>query len=511
AALKAITETRWIPSWGENRIREMVKTRPDWCISRQRTWGVPMAVFIDRKTQDLHPQTATILRRVANAVEKDGLEAWFGSTAQQWIGAEAQHYDKCTDTLDVWFDSGCAFQASVVSMHPETLGADGLAPQADLFLEGSDQHRGWFQSSLLESVAMLGRAPYKAVLTHGFTVDAQGRKMSKSVGNVVAPQEVTKTLGADVLRLWVAASDYSGEIAISQQLLKRIADAYRRIRNTARFLLGNLHGFDPTRDAVPAAELLDIDAWSIARAAQVQDELLAAYRVDEFHVVYQKLHNYCVVDLGGLYLDVLKDRLYTLPEKSLARRSGQTAMWHIAEALVRWISPILSFTADEIWPLLPGRHEGSVFAQTWYTLPQVSLRWNAATWASLMAVREGVKRELESRRNAGDIGGALDAELTLYTDGATYDVLAMAGDELRFWFITSDARVAPANQRPAQATEVTLEGGQKMWLSVRRSTAQKCVRCWQHREDVGANPEHPELCGRCVTNLEGEGEHRQHV
>ncbi|TAM09654.1 MAG: isoleucine--tRNA ligase [Nevskiaceae bacterium] len=510
-ALKEIEATRWIPAWGENRIREMVKTRPDWCISRQRTWGVPMAVFIDRATQNLHPDTPAILRRVADAVEKGGLEAWFGTTAKDWLGSDADAYDQCTDTLDVWFDSGCSFQASIVSMHPEQLGADGIAPQADLFLEGSDQHRGWFQSSLLESVAMLGRAPYKSVLTHGFTVDEQGRKMSKSVGNVVAPQQVTKTLGADILRLWVAASDYSGEIAISDQLLKRIADAYRRIRNTARYLLGNLHDFEPATHAVAPDALLDIDAWAIARAAEVQERIIAAYRDSQFHLVYQQLHNYCVVDLGGLYLDVLKDRLYTLPENSLARRSGQTALWHIAEALVRWITPILSFTADEIWPLLPGDRSTPVFAQTWHTLPTVTLRWDTTTWATLLAVREAVKRELEARRNAGDIGGALDADLTLYADGATRTALEQAGDELRFWFITSAATVQPAAMQPADVTAMRLEDGTALGIAVERSIASKCARCWQHRSDVGSHADHPDLCGRCVTNIAGSGEQRHHI
>ncbi|HET8880798.1 MAG TPA: isoleucine--tRNA ligase, partial [Solimonas sp.] len=370
AALKAIAATDWIPDWGENRIREMVAGRPDWCISRQRYWGVPLAVFTDREKQELHPDSASLMRRIADKVETDGLEAWFGSTPADW-GVDAARYEKGTDTLDVWFDSGVAHQCVFKSMIPDALDESGLAPQADIYLEGSDQHRGWFQSSLLTSVAMRGRSPYKQVLTHGFTVDEQGRKMSKSLGNVVAPQQVTKTLGADVLRLWVAASDYSGEIAISDKLLARMADAYRRIRNTARYLLGSFNNFDPATDLVAPEQLVAVDAWAIAQAAALQAELKDAYGRREFHLVYHKLHNYCVNDLDGLYLDILKDRLYTLPKKSPARRSAQTALLHIAEAMVRWIAPILSYTADEIWRMLPGDRRITVFAQPWYALPDV--------------------------------------------------------------------------------------------------------------------------------------------
>ncbi|MGH8480913.1 MAG: isoleucine--tRNA ligase, partial [Nevskiaceae bacterium] len=333
AALAGIAATQWIPSWGQARIAEMVAGRPDWCISRQRYWGVPLALFVDREKETLHPDTPALLRKVADRVQKDGLEAWFGSAAEDWLGDEAEHYDKLGDTLDVWFDSGVVHQCAFATAAPEAL-KDGRAPVADMYLEGSDQHRGWFMSSLLTSSAMYGRAPYKAVLTHGFTVDEQGRKMSKSLGNVIAPQQVLKTLGADILRLWAAASDYSGEIAISDNLLKRMADAYRRIRNTARYLLGSLNGFDPARDAVAPDELLAIDRWAVESARLLQAEIAAAYQSTQFHLVYHKLHNYCVVDLGGLYLDILKDRLYTMPAKSLGRRSAQTALYHIAEGLV---------------------------------------------------------------------------------------------------------------------------------------------------------------------------------
>jgi isoleucyl-tRNA synthetase len=515
-AVEEIGRTRWIPAWGEERIREMVAGRPDWCISRQRFWGVPLAVFVHREAQTLHPQTPALLQRVAERVEKEGLEAWFGSSVSDWLGSEAAEYDKCPDTLDVWFDSGSAHQCAFVSTNPQALDANGLAPQADMYLEGSDQHRGWFQSSLLTSVAMRGRAPYKAVLTHGFTVDEQGRKMSKSLGNGMEPQQISKTLGADVLRLWVAASDYSGEIALSDNLLKRIADAYRRIRNTARFLLSNLDGFDPERDGVPVTELLAIDRWALDSARGLQDEIAQSYRDSQFHQVYQKLHNYCVVDLGGLYLDVLKDRLYTMPARSLARRSAQTAMFQIAEALVRWIAPILSFTADEIWRLLPGERNdasASIFVQTWHPLPQSGSAPLIADahWPQLLAVRETVKKVLEELRVRELIGSALDAELSLYADGATYEALAAVGPELRFWFITSEAHVAPLAQKTADAVEAALPAGGTVWIAASATSAEKCGRCWHRRPDVGSHSEHPLLCGRCVENISGVGERRLYI
>ena len=511
-ALDAIANTEWIPGWGEDRIRGMVAERPDWCISRQRTWGVPMAVLVDRRTQTLHPDSPAILGRVADAVAARGLEAWFGSSVSDWIDRDAEHYDKCPDTLDVWFDSGSVHQCSFVANHPGALDADGLAPQADMYLEGSDQHRGWFQSSLLTSVAMRGRSPYKAVLTHGFTVDEKGNKMSKSLGNVVAPQTVTKTLGADVLRLWVAASDYSGEIAISDNLLKRIADAYRRIRNTVRYLLSNLHGFDPAQHLVAPDQLLSMDRWALSELARVQGEIQAAYGAKQFHQVYQLLHNYCAVDLGSLYLDVLKDRLYTLPEASHARRSAQTVLLHIAEAMVRWIAPILSFTADEIWALLPGDRSASVFIQTWYPVPTVAANpVSDAGWTVLLEAREAVKKELEALRAAGTIGSALDADVALYADGESGAALTAVGDELRFWFITSAASAAPLAQKPNDAREARLAGGGSLWIAARATSADKCGRCWHRRPDVGQHAGHPSLCGRCVANIDGPGEVRRHV
>jgi isoleucyl-tRNA synthetase len=506
-ALAGIKATRWVPAWGEARIAEMVAGRPDWCISRQRYWGVPLALFVDKDTGALHPDMAALLRKVADRVAGEGLEVWFDSTTADWLGADARRYDKLGDTLDVWFDSGVVHHASFVTNAPEFM-KDGEAPVADQYVEGSDQHRGWFMSSLLTSTAMYGRAPYKAVLTHGFTVDEQGRKMSKSLGNVIAPQQVTKTLGADILRLWVAASDYSGEIAISENLLKRMADAYRRIRNTVRYLLGNLHGFDPARDHVPVGQMLAIDRWALATARALQDEMAAAYRDSSFHLVYQKVHNYAV-DLGALYLDILKDRLYTLPAKSLGRRSAQTAMFHIAEALVRWIAPVLSFTADEIWRALPGTRAASVFAQSWHALPAAAA--DELDWDTLRKVRAAVARVLEDLRVKGAIGQSLAAELTLYADARLLPVLRAPGAELRFWFITSSAEVAPAGAQPGSAVRAEIEGGGVVWIDARAAAAPKCERCWHRRPEVGHNAAHPGLCGRCVENVAGTGEARRFI
>ncbi len=507
-ALDAIAKTDWIPDWGENRIREMVAGRPDWCISRQRYWGVPLALFTDRQTQELHPQAAELMRQVADKVESDGLEAWFGSTPSD-LGVDETRYERCNDTLDVWFDSGVAHQCVFKSTQPDAIGAQGVPPQADIYLEGSDQHRGWFQSSLLTSVAMRTRSPYKQVLTHGFTVDEQGRKMSKSLGNGIEPQEIMKTLGADVLRLWVASSDYSGEITLSKTLLQRIAEAYRRIRNTARYLLGSFKDFDPVDDLVPPEQLVAIDAWAIAQASALQEELKAAYGRREFHQVYHKLHNYCVNDLGGLYLDVLKDRLYTLPKKSLARRSAQTALLHIAEGLVRWIAPILSFTADEIWRTLPGDRTEPVFAQRWHNFPVVSAA--GIDWKTLAELREAAKKVLEDLRVSGQIGSGLNARVTVYADGDVADLLRKVGEELRFWFITSDAQLADSQSRGGRGSAFKLQNEQTVFVAAEPCPYPKCERCWHQRPDVGGHPTHPALCGRCVDNIERDGEQRRYI
>ncbi len=501
-AVEEIGQVAWTPAWGENRIREMVAGRPDWCISRQRSWGVPIAVFVDKQEQELHPDTPRLMREVADRIEAEGLEAWFDLDPAELLGDQAGQYDKVTDILDVWFDSGVV-HACVPPSHP-AVQTDG---PADLYLEGSDQHRGWFQSSLLTSVAMHERAPYKAVLTHGFTVDEQGRKMSKSQGNVVAPQSVVKQMGADVLRLWVAASDYRGEIAVSDELLKRTADAYRRIRNTLRFMLGNLHGFDPAQHRVTDEDMLALDRWVVGRAAEMQGEIQSAYDHFEFHRVYQKLHNFCVVDLGGFYLDVIKDRLYTTQADSLARRSSQTAMYELAHALVRWIAPVLSFTADEVWQYLPGAGSDSVLLETWHSLPP-SREKEALDWPVVMTVRDAVKKQLELCRKEGVIGSSLDAVVDLYCEPALLEALEGLKDELRFVLITSEARVHAAEDRSADVDATELQG---LSLKVQASSSDKCVRCWHRRADVGSNAQHPELCGRCIENVAGKGEQRAYA
>ena len=502
SALREIAKVKWTPAWGESRIGNMIAERPDWCISRQRTWGVPIALFTHRATGELHPRSAELLDAVATLVERDGIDAWFDVDAVELLGAEAKNYEKVTDIMDVWFDSG-------VMHHCVSRIRSEITAPADLYLEGSDQHRGWFHSSLLTSAALYDRAPYRAVLTHGFTIDEKGRKMSKSLGNVIVPQKVVGTLGADVLRLWIAATDYANEMSLSDEILKRVAESYRRIRNTARFLLGNLTGFDPQADQVALDEMVAIDRWALWRTQQLQDELIAAYRNYQFHLIYQKVHNFCSVDLGGFYLDVLKDRLYTTPARSHARRSAQTAMFWIAEALVRWLAPILSFTAEEIWRFMPGSRAESVFFNTWASLPQGAGERPATDWDAVLELRGAVMRELEKLRNAEAIGAPLDATIDVYCAPGLLETVQTFGDELRFVFITSEARVHPAEQRPAHAAAADESDHNAAWIVARPSEASKCVRCWHKRTDVGSHADHPELCGRCVTNVVGEGEVRR--
>ena len=504
-ALQAIRGVSWTPGWGENRIYSMIENRPDWCISRQRTWGVPIPFFTHRDSGELHPRTVELIDAVAARVEQHGIDAWFDLDAAELLGSEAASYEKATDVMDVWFDSGMSHWC-VTHLRPE------VSSPADLYLEGSDQHRGWFHSSLLTSVAMHERAPYRGVLTHGFTVDEQGRKMSKSLGNTVVPQKVIAQLGADVLRLWVAAADYANEISVSDEILKRMADSYRRMRNTLRFLLGNLSDFSPGEQALELTTLVALDRWALTRLQLLHAEVIEAYRRYEFHVIYQKIHNYCVVDLGAFYLDVLKDRLYTTPTTGRARRSAQTVLWHIAEAMVRWLAPILSFTAEEIWQSLPrveSRPE-SVFLSEWHPLPG-AMPSDGIDWAAVIALKADVGGALEALRAAGSIGGTLDAEVDVWVDATQRARFSGLGDELRYALITSAARLGEAAARPAEAIAATSVAPSGVWLSARPSSQPKCPRCWHLRADVGRDPRHPEICLRCVENLSLPGESRSYV
>ena len=510
-ALEAIKAVRWIPAWGEERITGMIAGRPDWCISRQRTWGVPIALFVEKSTQLPHPRSVELFEQVAQRVEKDGIDAWAALDARELLGEDAERYEKVGDVLDVWFDSGVTHYA-VLDQRPEL--AHGPNDRI-MYLEGSDQHRGWFHSSLLTASAMHGRAPYDEVLTHGFTVDQHGRKMSKSLGNVIAPQKVVDTLGADVLRLWVASTDYRNEIAVSDEILKRVSDAYRRIRNTARFLLGNLYGFDPARHLLPVESCLLLDQWAVQQAHDVQTAVIAAYERYDYPEIVQRVQNFCTNELGSLYLDITKDRLYTMPTDSHGRRSAQSAMFRILEALVRWLAPLTSFTAEEIWQHLPAAAGGSargasVFFETWYEglAPMQASPERHRFWADLLAIRGTVSKVLEGMRNDGAIGASLQAEVTLHLDAATRARYADTAAELRFFFITSELVLADLDTRPADAVRVEIDDGEA-WVVARPSAAAKCVRCWHYRADVGGTADDPELCGRCVENVAGAGEVRQ--
>ncbi|HGM6909042.1 isoleucine--tRNA ligase [Serratia sp. IR-2025] len=502
-SLEEIKGVQWIPDWGQARIEMMVANRPDWCISRQRTWGVPMSLFVHKETEQLHPRTVELMEEVAKRVEQDGIQAWWDLDAADILGAEAADYVKVPDTLDVWFDSGST-HASVVDVRPEFHGHS-----ADMYLEGSDQHRGWFMSSLMISTAMKGKAPYKEVLTHGFTVDGQGRKMSKSIGNTVSPQDVMNKLGGDILRLWVASTDYTGEIAVSDEILKRSADSYRRIRNTARFLLANLNGFEPSTDCVAPEDMVVLDRWAVGRALAAQQDIEQAYANYDFHEVVQRLMQFCSVEMGSFYLDIIKDRQYTAKSDSVARRSCQTALYHIVEALVRWMAPIMSFTADEIWGFMPGKRAQYVFTEEWYDglfgLAEGE-PMNDAFWAELLKVRGEVNKVLEQARADKRLGGSLEAAVTLYADSELAARLNSLQDELRFVLLTSAASVAPLAEAPADAQASELLKGLKIAFST--APGEKCPRCWHYTTDIGLVAEHADICGRCVSNVAGDGEKR---
>ncbi len=501
-ALAAIDNTRWSPEWAQARIASMIVQRPDWCISRQRMWGTPLTLFVHRQTDQLHPNTLELMEKVAVLVEQHGVDAWYDLQPETLLGDDARDYRKVTDTLDVWFDSGST-HACVLARRPE------LQWPADLYLEGSDQYRGWFHSSLLTATAIKGEAPYRMVLSHGFTVDTQGRKMSKSLGNVILPEKVWNSLGADILRLWAASTDYRAEASISDEILQRTAESYRRIRNTARFLLSNLFDFNPREHLIPTQDLLALDRWAVARTQQLQVEIADDYKNFQFHLVTKKIQHFCSLDMGSFYLDIIKDRQYTTQKNSRARRSAQTAIFHILEALVRWLAPVLSFTAEEIWQYLPWRQQESVFMQTWYEGfgdTTVNVKYEEHFWMHVMQVREQVNRELEKARGAGAIGSGLAAEVDLYCDDGLLKQLNRLGNELRFILITSEARVHDMVLRGDDAAPTELPG---LWVRVTPSTYTKCQRCWHRRADVGKDAQHPELCARCVENVVGRGEVRE--
>jgi isoleucyl-tRNA synthetase len=489
-ALRGIEATEFFPAWGKARLHGMIANRPDWTLSRARQWGVPMPFFVHKETATLHPRTLELIEEVAKRVEKGGIETWQTTRPEELLGADAAHYEKVKDTIDVWFDSGSTHLTVLKGSH-----ASESAFPADLYLEGSDQHRGWFHSSLLVSCMMNGVPPYKAILTHGFVIDMEGRKMSKSKGTGMAPQQVAGTLGAEILRLWIASGDYSGELTISNEILKRVVESYRRIRNTLRFLLANTSDFDPARHAVPVAQMTEIDRYALALTARMQGAVADDYKAYQFHLVTQKLQGFCSEDLGGFYLDILKDRLYTCGADSRARRSAQTALWHIAQSLVRLMAPILSFTAEEAWQVLAKSNERSVFEELWHSLPDPALdQATLDAWGNVRQCRETAMKKIEERREAKEIGSSLAAELDIGASGPMYEALARLGDELRFVLITSRATV-------------TKEQGSGVQIKVRASTHEKCERCWHYRADV--NP--AGLCARCEGNLKGPGETRRHA
>ncbi len=492
SALAAIDATTFYPENGRARLRDMIANRPDWCISRQRNWGVPLPFFLHQDSGELHPDTLALMDRAAALVEQGGVEAWSQLDPRDWLGDEAANYTKSNDILDVWFDSGSTFNHVLRGSHDGAGQAEG--PEADLYLEGHDQHRGWFHSSLLIACAIEGHAPYKGLLTHGFATDGQGRKMSKSLGNVVAPQSVSDKLGAEIVRLWVASTDYSGDLNIDDKILARVVDGYRRIRNTLRFLLANTSDFDVFKDSVPLSELLEIDRYALARAAQFQAEVLAHYEVYEFHPVVAKLQVYCSEDLGAFYLDVLKDRLYTTAPKSLARRSAQTALWHITNAMLRWMAPFLSFTAEEAWPIFAPGASSSIFIETYSDTTAWTDDALLAKWHRIREVREFANKQIEAVRAAGQLGSSLQASIAITAGADDHALLASLGDGLKFVTITSEAQL---NQGGELAVQVT------------PSAATKCERCWHYRDDVGHDAAHPTICGRCTSNLYGDGEIRR--
>ena len=508
-ALADIPTVQWTPAWGQNRIESMMTGRPDWCISRQRTWGVPITFFTHKETGELHPNTLELMEVAAQKINEGGVEAWFDASCEDFLGAEAADYDKATDTLDVWFDSGTTHFAVLEQR-------DELINPADMYLEGSDQHRGWFQTSLLTSEAMYGRPPFKQVLTHGFVVDENGRKMSKSLGNIITPQEEINKTGADMLRLWIASSDYRYEMSAGKTIFKGAIDMYRRIRNTLRFLLANTDDFYPAINSVDINELVSLDKFIIERAQTVQEQIISAYDAMDFHQVTQHITAFCSQDLGSFYLDIIKDRQYTTQTDGQPRRSAQTAIYHIAHALIRWITPILSFTAQEAWEVLHGA-DSYVFTEEWYTFPEFELSAiSNDDWQRIMLAKDMVNKHIETARGEKIINANLSADVNLYADGAMHESLAKLGEELRFVLITSNATLKPLSAAPANALSTNEQADSNntatdLVVEVTAATGTKCVRCWHIRDDIGTDSAHPELCARCATNVSGDGEVRHYA
>ena len=515
-ALKDIPTVEWTPAWGQNRIESMMTGRPDWCISRQRTWGVPIAFFTHKETGELHPNTPALMEVAAKNIDAGGVEAWFDASCEDYLGSEAADYDKSTDTLDVWFDSGTTHFAVLEQR-------DELTNPADMYLEGSDQHRGWFQTSLLTSEAMYERPPFKQVLTHGFVVDENGRKMSKSLGNIITPQDEINKTGADMLRLWIASSDYRYEMSAGKTVFKGAIDMYRRIRNTLRFLLANTDDFDPATNSVDINELVSLDKFIIERTQSVQAQIISAYDAMDFHQVTQHIAAFCSQDLGSFYLDIIKDRQYTTQTDGQPRRSAQTAIYHMTHALIRWITPILTFTAQEAWEVLQGKNgadAGYVFTESWYVFPEFELSaLSNDDWQRIMRAKDMVNKQIETARENKLINANLSADVTLYADGPMYDSLAKLEEELRFVLITSKATLAALSEAPSAINEAdglpTEDQSENsvtdLSVNVSAATGTKCVRCWHIRDDIGVDAAHPELCARCVTNVTGNGEVRYYA